>query len=111
MGIPIQSSCDMTNPEEQALWALVALPGPGATAPLVLPVDVMRQWSQRLYDCGFRHHPEEQTVKYVPPGPDTDWVMLQPADGCLLTNPWMLGRLPRISATSPWRKNKYCCAG
>ncbi len=75
MGIPIQSSCDMTNPEEQALWALVALPGPGATAPLVLPVDVMRQWSQRLYDCGFRHHPEEQTVKYVPPGPDTDWVM------------------------------------
>lgn len=72
--IPLQSEMDPADPKEHALWALVGLPGPGAQAPLILPVEVMRQWSQHLYDAGFRHHPELQQIKYVPPIGDVSWI-------------------------------------
>lgn len=74
MGLPIQSSCNTEDPEEHALWALVALPGVGETAPMAVPEHITRKWSKRLWDCGFRFHPELQTIKYVPPGANTDWV-------------------------------------
>ncbi|QGU03094.1 hypothetical protein CKALI_11250 [Corynebacterium kalinowskii] len=74
MPIPLQHHCNSSDPEEAALWALVALPGVGDTAPLALPVEVMRKWAKRLWDCGFRHVPELQTIKYVPPGADADWL-------------------------------------
>jgi len=74
MGIPIQAECDPLSPQEHALWALVGLPGPGSQAPMVLPPAVLRQWSQRLWECGFRHDPELQEIKYVPPGEGANWV-------------------------------------
>lgn len=73
--IPLQSGCDPDNPEEHALWALVGLAGPNSHAPLILPEIVQREWSRHLHACGFRHHPELQTIKYVPPAKDTNWVL------------------------------------
>lgn len=65
----------MNNPEEHFLWALVGLPGPDNVAPLLLPVPATRAWSKRLWDCGFRHHPELQTAKYSPPPGDHNWLL------------------------------------
>lgn len=73
-GIPLQSECDVLSPEEHALWALVGLPGPGKNAPMVLPPSVLRQWSQHLWECGFRHTPELQEKKYVPPSSASNWL-------------------------------------
>lgn len=72
--IPIQSNCDPDDPEEHLLWGLVGLAGPSAQAPLILPVAVQRKWSRHLYDCGYRHHPELQKIKYIPPSHNTNWV-------------------------------------
>lgn len=74
MGIPLQHECDMSSPEEHALWALVGLPGPGQHAPLVMPPAVLKQWSKRLWELGFRHDPDLQELKYVPPAADSNWV-------------------------------------
>ncbi|AKK04602.1 putative DUF2744 family protein [Corynebacterium mustelae] len=73
--IPLQQDCDMNDPDEHALWALVGLAGPTAHAPLVLPPQVLRKWSRRMWECGFRHNPELQEIKYVPPPLDTNWVL------------------------------------
>ena len=75
MAIPIQSACDPNLPEEHALWALVGLAGPAVNAPLVVPVSVLRKWSEHLYRCGFRHDSSLQEIKYIPPQGDTDWIM------------------------------------
>lgn len=72
--IPIQSGCNPNDPEEHALWAFTGLAGPNSHAPLILPVPVKRKWSKHFYDCGFRHHPELQKVKYIPPSRATNWV-------------------------------------
>lgn len=74
MSIPLQSDCDPTNPEEHFLWALVGLPGPGKHAPLMIPSVGLRPMSQRLWDLGYRHHPELQTLKFVPPASETSWI-------------------------------------
>lgn len=74
-GIPLQATCNPDNPEEHLLWALVGMAGPTSQAPLILPVDIMRQWSKHLYAAGFRHHPEHQTIKYVPPITGNNWVI------------------------------------
>ena len=73
-GIPIQSGCNMDDPKEHAAWALVGLAGPQSHAPLIVPPAVIAAWSEHLYDAGFRHHPEHQAIKYVPPAPGSNWV-------------------------------------
>lgn len=74
MNVPLQSSCRADVPSEHALWALPGIAGPTARAPLVLPRAVMEAWSEHLWECGFRHHPELQKIKYLPPGPNTNWL-------------------------------------
>lgn len=69
MSIPLQHNANMDNPEEHALWALVNI-GSMAGAPLLMPVAVMKKWSEHLYKCGFRHHPDKQALFYRPPGED-----------------------------------------
>lgn len=75
MSIPLQSGCNPNDPEEHALWALTGLAGPNSQAPLILPVAVTKLWSKHLYDCGYRHHPELQKIKYIPPAAGTNWVV------------------------------------
>lgn len=70
MSIPTQDNCDMANPGQHLLWALVNIGG-SIGAPLLMPRKVMEQWSQHLYRCGFRHHPELQEIYYQPPGEDS----------------------------------------
>lgn len=72
--IPIQSGCDPAEPREHVAWALVGLAGPSAHAPLILPTGVIAAWSEHLWNAGFRHHPDLQTIKYVPPPAGTNWV-------------------------------------
>lgn len=74
MPLPLQSNCDPNDPEEHVLWATVGLPGPGKNAPLTVPPQTQREWSKHLYDCGFRHHPELQKIKYVPPPDEVSWI-------------------------------------
>lgn len=72
--IPLQQECNPNDPEEHALWALMGLPGLEEQAPMIMPPAVLRKWSKRLYDIGFRHHPEHQTIKYVPPHGAEHWL-------------------------------------
>lgn len=73
--LPLQAACNPNDEVEHVLWALVGLAGPSAHAPLVLPVEVLRKWAKHLYDCGFRHDPTLQKIKYIPPARDTNWVL------------------------------------
>lgn len=63
---PTVDNCDPESPDEFAVWALVGLPGQTG-APLPLPVKILRLVSRRLWDCGFRYHPELRTIKYRKP--------------------------------------------
>lgn len=72
--IPLQVECDQDDPEEMALWALICLPGLESQAAMLMPPQTLRGWSRRLHDLGFRHHPEEQTLKYVPPQSGEHWL-------------------------------------
>ena len=66
---PTQDNCDSEAPDEFAVWAMVGIPGmKGAGLPF--PVTYLRMVSQRLWDAGFRHHPELQTIKYKRPSMD-----------------------------------------
>ncbi|MBF6333316.1 phage gene 29 protein family protein [Nocardia transvalensis] len=71
---PTRDNCDPTDPEEAFLWMLVGLPGLKG-APLLLPIEHLRQVSRRLWDCGAR--PVEQpTIKYRPPRTgDPHWLI------------------------------------
>lgn len=69
MSLPTQDKANMASPEEHFVWALVGM-APEAGAPLILPLPIMRQWSRHLWDCGFRHDPELQTIHYMPPNPN-----------------------------------------
>lgn len=54
MGIPIsQDQCDPNDPDTHALWALRSLPAP-----------IRPKVSRELWDAGFRHQPELQSVRY-----------------------------------------------
>lgn len=64
--LPTLENCDLDEPEEFALWAMVALPGMRG-APLGPPVKWLRKVSRRLWDLGFRYHPELRTLKYRKP--------------------------------------------
>ena len=41
---------------------------------MLVPPQIARKWSQRLYDAGARFHPEEQGIKYVPPAGQAHWL-------------------------------------
>lgn len=73
--IPLQPDCDMESPEEHVLWALINLPGPDGIAPMLVPPEVLRQWSARLYAAGFRHHADKQEIRFDPPPGDHNWLM------------------------------------
>lgn len=66
-GIPLQHECNLDDPEEMFLWIFTALPGMESQAPMLVPPVWARKWSKRMYDAGARFHPEEQTIKYIPP--------------------------------------------
>lgn len=66
MSLPLQEQMNMADPEEHLLWALVGMAAE-AGAPLIVPTQILRGWSKHLYECGFRHHPEEQQRWYHPP--------------------------------------------
>ncbi|WP_405160071.1 DUF2744 domain-containing protein [Nocardia sp. NBC_01499] len=63
MPLPLQYECDPDDPTEAFVWALVGLPGP-RNGPLLVPPQVLGQWSKHLWDLGFRHDPELQTLEY-----------------------------------------------
>lgn len=63
---PTFDNCDPDNPDEFAVPALVGLPGMTG-APLPMMVKMLRKISRRLWDCGFRYHPELRTIKYRKP--------------------------------------------
>ena len=73
-GIPLQQDCNPDDPEEAVLWALVCLPGMEHQAAMLMPPQTLRHWSQRLHQLGFRHHPELQELKYLPPTGGEHWL-------------------------------------
>ncbi|GAB4582312.1 phage gene 29 protein family protein [Nocardia sp. IFM 10818] len=76
MPLPLQHECNQDDPEEAYLWALVSLPGP-RNGPLLVPQQVLGKWSERLWDLGFRHHPELQTLEYHPSATDGEHWLAQ----------------------------------
>ena len=74
MSIPLQHDLNMNDPEEMFLWMFNALPGMEEQAPMLVPPQIARKWSQRLYDAGARFHAEEQGIKYVPPAGQAHWL-------------------------------------
>lgn len=54
MSIPTKEKCDLSNPEEKFLWALVHLPNVGGVATVTHP-DILKAWSVHLGECGFVH--------------------------------------------------------
>lgn len=71
---PTIDNCDVNNPEEFALWALVGLPGQKG-APLPMPEAGLRLVSRRLWQLGFRYHPDKRELKYRKPrSSDPNWL-------------------------------------
>ena len=81
-GVPLQQECNPDDPEEHLLWSYTKLPLKLVDgAYLVTMPEVLRKWSKQQYDAGFRHHPELQTIEFVPPpggitmyGPPGEWL-------------------------------------
>lgn len=59
-------SCNQDDPKEAFQWALISLPFAGST-PLIVQPEVRPEWSQLFWDLGFRHHPDLQVKKIIPP--------------------------------------------
>lgn len=72
-GLPLQSNCDPNDPDEFAAWAFTGMLGPG-NAPAIFPPAITAKMSRRLWDLGYRHHPELQTVEYVVTGHPQDFI-------------------------------------
>lgn len=69
--LPTQENCEPeegseVDPKEIYQWALTALPFAGST-PLLIQPEARAQWSELLWNLGFRHHPELQTKKIRAP--------------------------------------------
>lgn len=64
--LPTADNCDITDPEEAWLPALIAIPGIRG-APLPFPIEYLKVLSKRLYDFGGPPNPEMQSVWYHPP--------------------------------------------
>lgn len=76
--IPTFDNVDLDDPEQHALPALVGLPHMKG-APLAMP-RVMLGWiSKRLWECGYRYHPELRTIKYRAPHASQGLAMLSSA--------------------------------
>lgn len=79
--------CDLTDPEEMALWALIAQDAVNG-ADVMVSFQHLRQESKRLYEVGFRYHPELATIKYRKPaiapstpfGDQGSWVPIDDPD-------------------------------
>lgn len=94
---PTVENSDPNNPDEFAVWALVGLPGQNG-APLPLPVKILRMISRRLWDLGFRYHPELRTLKYRKPrGTDPNW-LTAPGRWVPIDEPDEDGESPEASA-------------
>lgn len=86
-GVPLQQECNPDDPEEHLLWSYTKLPLKLVDgAYLVTMPDVLRKWSKQQYDAGFRHHPELQTIEFIPPpggitmyGPPGEWLKTEDA--------------------------------
>lgn len=62
--IPIdQRKADMTDPGQHFGWALSQFPVRADGTPMILPVPCLPFVSKHLWDCGFRHQPELQTIR------------------------------------------------
>jgi len=63
---PPQRDCDPGNPKQHAAWCWAAgIPDPSPSRPVPIPLIgpmLVEGVSQLLWDFGFRHHPELQTV-------------------------------------------------
>lgn len=64
--IPSRDNCDQADPRTAFKWAFVAWPFT-KDQPFTPPSDLAEEWSQRLWDLGFRHDPDAQTKKIMPP--------------------------------------------
>ncbi|AVP71349.1 phage gene 29 protein family protein [Prescottella equi] len=102
MTVPLQHECDGSDPRKAFVWALRDLPGPkGRSASLPFPTPMLELWSEHLWNLGFRHHHDEQTLQYQPgleggqhwlnPG---DWV---PTESEVITPP----EQPIVTQMSP----------
>ncbi|NHP15261.1 DUF2744 domain-containing protein [Rhodococcus sp. IC4_135] len=86
-GIPLQHECNPDDPEEHLLWSYTKLPMKVESGVyLVAMVSALRKWSKQQYDAGIRHHPELQTIEFVPPpggismyGPPGEWLSIEKA--------------------------------
>lgn len=86
-GLPTIERCDLTDPEESALWALIGLPDVNG-APVMVGFPHLRTISARIEACGFRYHPELATIKYRAPavapstpfGDQGQWVPIDDPD-------------------------------
>lgn len=74
MSIPLQQDCDPENPEEAFLWMFSSLPGLEQQAPMLVPPQIARGWSKRMWDAGARFNAELQTIKYIPPSSQAHWM-------------------------------------
>ena len=66
MGLPTQDKCDMGKADEHFLWALLNI-GERIGAPLLVPEQILREWSTHLYLAGFRHCDAKQPLWYEVP--------------------------------------------
>lgn len=68
--IPVdQRKADMEDPYQHFGWALSLFPVREDGTPMILPILSLMWVSKHLWDCGFRHHPELQTIcQEVAPG-------------------------------------------
>ena len=62
---PTQETADPDDPAGFA-WVFAGLPHMQG-APLGMPIWYLRELSKRLWDAGFRHHPDLQKIKYRRP--------------------------------------------
>lgn len=64
-GLPVRELCDLDDPEEMALWALIALPDVNG-AQVMVSFQHLRTISKQLHQLGFRLVAEPE-IKYRPP--------------------------------------------
>lgn len=69
MALPVQEHCNPEDPFEHLLWTYLGLSQVGA--PMLIPEEALRRLSALQYHAGVRHHPELQTVRYLPPAGTT----------------------------------------
>ena len=64
--LPTLETCNQDDPKECYQWAFIAMPFHGST-PFNVEDALRPEWSQQLWDLGFRHHPELMVKKFRAP--------------------------------------------